>query len=244
LRSLVGRGGFSAVFGKFSKRLGSESSSESRCKLGFSERVVLNIGEGVCVMHERDGLIRYVNPRFETMFGYEAGEVEGLPFTALIAPTNISPLEKFQEISALLRRDGFWRGEALTVKKSGAQLWTELSISEFHDPVWGLAWLSIIRDISEQKSNEALVQAQQAKVDASARLAILAELAANLSHEINNPLAIIRATAEDLSDLLRQKQLDEATLQKGLDRIERTIERIANTIRSLRTSAEIDMGKK
>lgn len=71
----------------------------------------------------------------------------------------------------------------------------------------------------------------------SARLASLGEMASGIAHEINNPLAIIKASAEQLLDGCQNQEVSPQAIQKSAKRINRVADRIAKIVMGLRTFA-------
>lgn len=101
--------------------------------------------------------------------------------------------------------------------------------------------LSITIDIEEQKKMRAELEQQKIKLQNSAKLASLGEMASGISHEINNPLQIVGGRAEILREEINdQEQLDpefKARMSKGLKSIEDMSARIAKIIKGLKTFA-------
>ncbi len=64
--------------------------------------------------------------------------------------------------------------------------------------------LELIQDVTEEK-------ALQAQLAQSGKLAAIGELASGIAHEINNPLSSIAVCVEDLSEMLGNGKLDEAS---------------------------------
>ena len=64
-------------------------------------------------------------------------------------------------------------------------------------------WMSAFLDISEQRRVEELSRASQERLQATARLATVGEMASLLSHELNQPLAAISSYATGSLNLLR-----------------------------------------
>ncbi len=71
----------------------------------------------------------------------------------------------------------------------------------------------------------------------SARLASLGEMASGIAHEINNPLAIIKASAEQLLVNSQNQEISSSVVQKAAQRINGVADRIAKIIMGLRTFA-------
>jgi two-component system sensor histidine kinase DctS len=64
-------------------------------------------------------------------------------------------------------------------------------------------WMSAVLDMSEQRRVEELSRASQDRLQATARLATVGEMASLLSHELNQPLAAISSYATGSMNLLR-----------------------------------------
>jgi C4-dicarboxylate-specific signal transduction histidine kinase len=95
--------------------------------------------------------------------------------------------------------------------------------------------LLALEDITERRSAEALLETKRAQLVSSARLAALGMMAGNVAHEINNPLAIIHASASDL--LLRASEEGAMPLEivvRNSERIKETANRISKIIKSMR----------
>ena len=98
--------------------------------------ITQNAAAGIAVVRS-DATFHYVNSRFEEMFGYASGELQGMPVSLLNAPTDKSPEETAAEIMAALENDGRWSGEILNRRKDGSDLWTVANISSFQHPELG-----------------------------------------------------------------------------------------------------------
>lgn len=101
--------------------------------------------------------------------------------------------------------------------------------------------LSITIDIDENKRMRQELDQQKIKLQNSAKLASLGEMASGISHEINNPLQIVGGRAEILREEINdQENLNEDFknhLLKGLQSIEDMSIRIAKIIKGLKTFA-------
>jgi C4-dicarboxylate-specific signal transduction histidine kinase len=80
----------------------------------------------------------------------------------------------------------------------------------------------------------------------SAKLASLGEMAGNIAHEINNPLAIIMSTAELMKRKLDKghlSELDEEAFKDKLDKIEKVVNRTSKIIQGLRNLSRADQNE-
>ncbi|MFM7506957.1 MAG: ATP-binding protein, partial [Rubrivivax sp.] len=99
-------------------------------------------------------------------------------------------------------------------------------------------WMSAVVDLSAQRSVEDLSRQQQERLQASARLATVGELASLLSHELNQPLAAIASYASGSLNLM-DGGLPEADpelrpmLRQALQRIAEQADRAGRVIKSV-----------
>jgi two-component system sensor histidine kinase DctS len=186
------------------------------------------------------GRITYVNPAFCEMVGWPAesllGQMTPPPYwppemiteygrrQALRLAGNAPPREGIE--SVFMRRNGerfpVLIFEAPLIDAEGAQT----------------GWMSAMLDISEQRRIEELSRASQERLQATARLASVGEMASLLSHELNQPLAAISSYANGSRNLLQgagesglqawREQLSEAVL-----RIAQQAERAGQVIKSV-----------
>ncbi len=155
------------------------------------------------------GRTTYVNPAFCEMVGFSAQEleqVEPAPYwpkslvdeytrrQAIRLAGNVPPREGFE--SVFMRKDGSLFPvliiEAPLINAQGVQS----------------GWMSAFLDISEQRRVQELSRASQERLQATARLAMVGEMASLLSHELNQPLAAISSYATGSVNLLDNIKAD------------------------------------
>ena len=101
-------------------------------------------------------------------------------------------------------------------------------------------WMSAFVDITEQRRMEELSRASQDRLQATARLATVGEMASLLSHELNQPLAAISSYATGGLNMLNDRnvpsfsgELTMVDLQGALQRIAEQAERAGKVIKSV-----------
>ncbi|MDG0817451.1 ATP-binding protein [Bdellovibrio svalbardensis] len=134
--------------------------------------------------------------------------------------------------------------ERTLITKSGKRIATVASFSQVKDDQGRIAgYMAIFEDVTQKKQREKLLQEQEKMIKTSSRLASLGEMAAGVAHEINNPLTIISGYVSVLRKNLAQKGLGgDVELNRRMDSIEATVQRIAKIIRGLRTYARESHG--
>ncbi|MBC7603963.1 MAG: PAS domain S-box protein [Ramlibacter sp.] len=153
-----------------------------------------------------EGRITYVNPAFCQMVGFTQEELLGNATPAPYWPPELAgEYQKRQEVRLsgqhVPPREGF---ESVFMRKGGSRfpvLIIEAPLIN-HDGVQ-TGWMSAFLDISEQRRVEELSRASQERLQATARLATVGEMASLLSHELNQPLAAISSYATGSMNLLK-----------------------------------------
>jgi two-component system sensor histidine kinase DctS len=180
------------------------------------------------------GRTTYVNPAFCQMVGFAADELVGTSLPAPYWPPELAgEYQKRQEIRLAGQlappREGF---ESVFMRKDGSRF-TVLIIEAPLINAQGLqtGWMSAFLDVSEQRRIEELSRASQDRLQATARLATVGEMASLLSHELNQPLAAIASYATGSRNLLQAGDID--GLDGALQRIAQQAERAGKVIKSV-----------
>ena len=185
------------------------------------------------------GQTTYVNPAFCEMVGFSAEELTrpGMP-APYWPPALIDEYQQRQAIRLagnLPPRNGF---ESVFMRKDGA-LFPVLIIEAPLINAQGVqtGWMSACLDISEQRRVQELSRASQERLQATARLATVGEMASLLSHELNQPLAAIASYATGSVNLLRDRRTPATDLERDLElamgRIGEQAERAGKVIKSV-----------
>ena len=154
-----------------------------------------------------EGQTTYVNPAFCDMVGFSAEELTRPNLPAPYWPPAL--VDEYQQRQAIRLagnvppREGF---ESVFMRKDGS-LFPVLIIEAPLINAQGVqtGWMSAFLDISEQRRVEELSRASQERLQATARLATVGEMASLLSHELNQPLAAISSYATGSANLLRDR---------------------------------------
>jgi len=117
-------------------------------------RMLEQMSEAVLLISSQNSSILYNNASAENIFGYEKGELNGLPLDRLVVPTGNKSQDHLSNIISVLNQKGQWEGELCNIKKDGVHIWCSITISTFTHPLYGEVWLAVFRDISKQKKSE------------------------------------------------------------------------------------------
>jgi two-component system sensor histidine kinase DctS len=186
------------------------------------------------------GRITYVNPAFCEMVGFSAEELLDHAGEAPYWPTELAHEYRRRQAARLAGgpppREGF---ESVFMRKDG----TRFPVLIFEAPLINAqgaqtGWMSASIDLSEQRRIEELSRASQERLQASARLATVGEMASLLSHELTQPLAAIASYASGSLNLLHgagqaQQGSDHGEVAMAVRRIAEQADRAGKVIRSV-----------
>jgi two-component system sensor histidine kinase DctS len=185
-----------------------------------------------------DGRISYVNAAFCSMVGFSAEELLTTSPPPYWPPEHV---EEYTERQAVRMRaepvadphqEGF---ETVFMRRNGERFPVMIYETPLVDGSGRhTGWMSAVLDMSAQRRVEELSRQQQERLQATARLATVGEMASLLSHELNQPLAAIASYATGSLNLLQQP--DDQTpdmLRHAVTRIAEQAERAGRVIKSV-----------
>jgi PAS domain S-box-containing protein len=184
------------------------------------------------------GTIVIANRTAERMCGYTREELLGSNVDQLVpqAYRALHAKQRDQFVLARVPRPMAERVENLSVRrKDGTEFPAEIGLSPVMTEA-GLFVTAVVRDVTDRKRLER--ELEQERELRGQRIEVLARLAADLAHEIKNPLAIIHARASDLNELAAQAStLRASVVAQSCDSIVKTTERAIRVIRGVQALA-------
>ena len=170
---------------------------------------------------DRTGVIEYVNPAFEALTCYSAGELLGQ--TPRILKSGHQPSELYKELWQTILSGDVFRCTMVNRKKSGDTFVAEKTITPLRDGKGQIThFISNDRDITDQRRLENQLQQAQ-KMDAIGRLA------GGVAHDFNNLLMVISSYAELMLDSLAPQH----PLRRNVAEIQKASRRAADLTRQL-----------
>jgi two-component system, LuxR family, sensor histidine kinase DctS len=185
------------------------------------------------------GRISYVNPAFCRMVGWSAAELQQAAAPPYWPPERAA---EYAQRQAQRQRPGAGGDsrvgvETLFMRKNGERFPVMIYEAPLVDSAGRHSgWMSAAVDISDQRRIEDLSRQQQERLQATARLATVGEMASLLSHELNQPLAAITSYASGSMNLLDGEPDAGALrslLRQSIARIAEQAERAGRTIKSV-----------
>ncbi len=188
-----------------------------------------------------DGRVTYVNPAFSHMVGIAAEEIVGrVPPMPYWAPEAMGEYQRrfSQVVAGTVTPQGF---ETVFQHANGERIPVLIFESPLVDDAGKqTGWMGSILDISDRKRVEDLNRQQQEKLQASARLATMGEIASTLAHELNQPLAAISSYTTGALNILSREQprvaeINIDMLTHALEKANAQAQRAGQIIRSVHT---------
>ena len=175
----------------------------------------------IIAITDQQGIITYVNDKFCEISKYSREELLGQDHR--IINSGFHPKEFIRNLWTTIAHGKVWKGEIRNRAKDGTYYWVDTTIVPFLNAEGKpYQYVAIRHDITERKRLEAELQR-------AAQLSLIGELAANLAHEVKNPLTGIQGAV----DILIRRRDETDPERVALEGIRREVGRIDATVRAL-----------
>ena len=156
--------------------------------------MAVNAAAKAIIITDADSRIKWINPAFTQLTGYEYDDVVGMIPGALWR-SGLQEKSFYDQMWGCVREGHNWRGELINKRKDGSLYHEEMSIT----PVMGedgkiRHYIGIKEDISVRKMAERAVIAAKEVAEQTAQTK--ANFLANMSHEIRTPMNAILGLSE------------------------------------------------
>ena len=183
----------------------------------FTESIIQSIGSGI-IITEMNDTITYINRAGERMLGYSKKELMGKPFSIFGLKEKQSVIPSFLNNPDDLdtRKEGWMKKKDHTEFPVGFTVNNHLSVRGEK-----IGKIVVFRDLT----NVYKIQEEILRMD---RLVSLGKLASGIAHELRNPLAGIKTTAQALGE----EMSGDDSRREYLNRITKEIDRLNDLLKT------------
>ncbi len=185
----------------------------------ITEKIIACTSDFISVISSSSKIIR-INQALCDALDIEQGRVIGLDFSSYLdKPIDFNRLENLKELRVNYKKNN---GELIPVLLSVTTL--------FDDRDHATSYILFAKD-------HRLELALQEKLSSTSKMASLGEMIGGISHEINNPLAIISGKINSVKKLLQKEEFDKDVLIDRLTSASSSVKRIAHIVKLLKEFA-------
>lgn len=187
--------------------------------------------EDCVIITDAAGVFRYVNPAFERVTGYSAGEVAGL--TPRILKSGRHPPAFYETLWSTIRAGRPWHDRVINRLKNGDLATFDAIIVPTREDQGGPAgFVAVLRDVTR------LIEIEQQYAEAQ-KMESIGRLAGGMAHDFNNTLTAILG----FGSLLLETSGEDDPDRHALEQIVLAGERAANLTRQLLTFSRPPMAE-
>ncbi len=197
-----------------------------------SERVArlrlsaLDAAANAIVITDDSGIIEWVNEAFTKLTGYSREEVIGA--TPRVLSSGKQDGQFFARLWATILSGSPWSGELVNRKKSGELYPEHMTVTPVMDEAGVIHhFVAVKTDMSEQKALED-------QLNHAAKMATLGQMATGLTHELNQPISVVKMVAQMLELFHADGSLSEEILGDQIRKLRAAAERVAGITSRLR----------
>lgn len=203
----------------------------------YFENLIANAPEGI-VWADVEGRVKYINPEFTNLFGWELSEIKGLNIDEVL--TRSQETEAATEITRAVQGGLKHQFEGLRYRKDGSALQVSIIGAPMTTADGDIQVFGIYRDISKEKEALEQLAGSEARFrelatelqEANDLKELLLDI---ITHDLRNPAGVIRGVIE--------MALEERPRDEGLQLIQQSSEALSRVIESASTLSRLSIGE-
>jgi PAS domain S-box-containing protein len=168
-----------------------------------------------------DGVVTYISPTVESLYGYKPSQIIGRHFSEFIWPEDLPRVAKsFEEVSS----DHYEPTEYRIVTVSGGTRWVRSSSKRLIIDGRLVGLQGVMSDITQRKAAEEDKERLEARLRQAQKMEALGTLAGGIAHDFNNILAAIIGYTEMMLSVVSTSSPMHRDLQQVLKAADRAKE--------------------
>jgi PAS domain S-box-containing protein len=202
-------------------------------------RLIVDMALDAVITIDASGCITSWNRQAEQVFGWASAETIGRPIAEIVIPTD----QRLAHARGLHRFIATGEGpilnrriEIMALHRHGHIFPVELTVAPIKLQQ-GWTFSAFVRDLTEQKAKEAVLRETQAELARVSRITTTGELAAWISHEVNQPLSAVVSNGQTCLHWLTDGTVDLAKARAAAEHVVRDAQRTADVVSHIRAIA-------
>jgi PAS domain S-box-containing protein len=206
-----------------------ESEALSRHNLEDSELRFRSIFENAAVgiiELDKDNQIERTNRQLTRMLEYDINALVGSNLDSLLHPDDIE-VDKDLLASLIADKIPTYVTQKRFIRNDQSFMYANITVSAVRELDHAGNLILVVQDITHGKEQESKIEAQQVALMHRERVAALGSMLAGVAHELNNPLAVVLAQTELLSETAVSQEIKDRA-----DKILKPVERCTRIVRT------------
>lgn len=205
----------------------------------FLNTVLDSSTEHAIIAVDARGLIMLFNRGAENMLGYSVREALGSDPRKLVGSEAYRGGSPFGRWARQVRGEGRHKAEVVLRRANEERFTASVTVTPIQEqggPLLG--YLCVVKDLTEERHNEERLRQLSARLAHHEKIAALGRMAAQLAHEIKNPLAGLKLYSRHLKNKIAGKipPAEESLVDKindGIDQLSETAEQVLSFARPI-----------
>ena len=223
----------------------SAAEQELRQAKAYADTILASMADSLLVI-SMNGEIQNINQSGCKLLAYSEVDLIGTNIERIFSSDSVEDAggSLVGRLQNIVSDDGVDNVELVFLTKNGQEIPVLVSASTMFDEQQTATGIVVVaKDITEYKLAQKALREKEAQLIHAGRLTAMGEMASGIAHELNQPLTIIRMTAQNFGYRLASGLSEKANPQEVGEKIMLQVDRAANIINLMRSFARSEDNK-